>query len=293
MLVDEISFDFIVANCSVAGDCLIWNGNIGKEGYPQMADPKIWREEGRQKQVRLHRWMYEDQVGELRKGQQVRQTCGNKLCVSPKHLETSIPRAGRDPVGEGGRYKGRQKRDDDLERCANGHDWTIETLYIDSKGRRICRICQSASYFRSKGMDPSAHEWKRRKSWEETPQCVNGHSFEEYGWYFNGEARVCRKCFAEKERARWLRTLYGLTPADFESMLVKQAFSCAICNRGFDPDVRELAPCVDHSHSTGRVRALLCSACNIGLGHFKDDPERLKAALLYLKNYEEPRVDSD
>jgi hypothetical protein len=229
--------------------------------------------------------MYENQVGELRKGQQVRQTCGNKLCVSPKHLEVSLPREGRTPLSEAGQYKGSRQREDYLERCANGHDWTIETLHIDPKGRRICRQCQSESYRRKKGYDAS-HAWRRRKSWEETPECVNGHSYEEYGWYFNGEARVCRKCFAQKERARWLRTLYGMTPEDVEGMLIRQGFSCAICGTIFDPDVSERTYCVDHSHSTGQVRALLCRICNLGLGHFKEDVERLRSAAAYLEYYE-------
>ncbi|GAA3614354.1 hypothetical protein GCM10022419_119390 [Nonomuraea rosea] len=224
---DDLTYDFVVQNCTRSGECLIWTGVLGKEGFPQTADRKLWREEGKQRQIRIHRWMYESQVGELRKGQQVRQTCGNKLCVFPGHLEVSTPRPGRSPLGEAGQYKGRKKRDDDGERCANGHEWTEETLYVDRRDRRVCRACQAASHVRSKGGDASAHEWKRRKSWEDTPQCANGHLFEEHGWYFNGEARVCRKCFAEKERVRWLRVNYGLTLEDFKKLLADQDFTCS------------------------------------------------------------------
>ncbi|MFF4220886.1 endonuclease VII domain-containing protein [Streptomyces nondiastaticus] len=282
--IEDITLDFVLENCTESGECLLWTGPVNKENRPHTSDRKYWREEGKTRQIALHRWMYEHHAGEeLRKGQHVKQTCGNKLCLSPAHLSTSQPRPGRTPLGEAGQYKGKQRREDDLERCANGHEWTDEILYVDPKGRRICRICQATSYIRQQGKEPSEHEWKRRKSWEENPECPRGHLYLEVGWYFNGEFRTCRRCFAERERKRWLRVNYGMALEDFEALLVTQNYSCAICAVTFDPDVRDLAPCVDHCHATGQVRGLLCHACNLGIGHFKDDVERLRSAIKYLQ----------
>jgi hypothetical protein len=58
----------------------------------------------------------------------------------------------------------------------------------------------------------------------------------------------------------------------------EQGGRCAICRR--KPGKRRLA--VDHCHKTGQIRGLLCGRCNIGLGHFKDSPKRLRAAIAYL-----------
>lgn len=51
--------------------------------------------------------------------------------------------------------------------------------------------------------------------------------------------------------------------------------------RRYDCQARPLV--VDHDHTTGAVRGLLCSACNTGIGHLKDDPAVVAAALHYLK----------
>jgi len=55
---------------------------------------------------------------------------------------------------------------------------------------------------------------------------------------------------------------------------------CAICGGINDNDD---ALSVDHDHETGRIRGLLCSKCNKGLGSFNDDPELLRKAIAYLE----------
>lgn len=80
-------------------------------------------------------------------------------------------------------------------------------------------------------------------------------------------------------RDEYLLATYGISEATYESMLAKQGRVCAICKR--DPDRKRLA--VDHCHATGRVRGILCSSCNYGLGVFGDSPDRLRAAACYLR----------
>lgn len=69
---------------------------------------------------------------------------------------------------------------------------------------------------------------------------------------------------------------YGLTVAEFDAMKAAQEERCAICRQ-------DVVLCVDHCHTTGRIRGLLCHACNHGLGNFKDNPALLLAAVAYLE----------
>lgn len=90
-----------------------------------------------------------------------------------------------------------------------------------------------------------------------------------------------RKRGTEKEKIRItkyrLRTRYGLTLEDYNYMKSLQEKKCLICKS-------EKKLVVDHCHISGKVRGLLCDKCNLGIGHFKDDIENLKRAIIYLEN---------
>ena len=74
------------------------------------------------------------------------------------------------------------------------------------------------------------------------------------------------------------RRRYGLTEMDYELGIMACGGRCEICGTTFQD-----APHVDHVHGTKLVRGLLCSECNLGLGKFKDNPELLEKAALYLR----------
>lgn len=73
-----------------------------------------------------------------------------------------------------------------------------------------------------------------------------------------------------------LRSKYGLSEQQYHEMLIAQDGLCGAC-------YAEPATHVDHDHETGAVRGLLCSPCNLALGLFHEDIERLEGAVLYLK----------
>lgn len=88
-----------------------------------------------------------------------------------------------------------------------------------------------------------------------------------------------------RRRAGHVARLYGLAQDDYLAMFDQQGGVCAICRQPetmtYRGNVKTL--CVDHDHETGRVRGLLCAACNFVLGKFQDDPARLRTAAEYLE----------
>jgi Autographiviridae endonuclease VII len=90
-------------------------------------------------------------------------------------------------------------------------------------------------------------------------------------------------------RASHLRLAFGLTLEDYDSLLKAQGGKCAICGaeeswaKSSGDGSRLL--CVDHDHSTGRIRGLLCAPCNNLLGMAREDATRLRRAAVYLEDH--------
>ena len=77
---------------------------------------------------------------------------------------------------------------------------------------------------------------------------------------------------------------YNLTFGEYRNMRTLQERRCRICKTHEKNLVRKLL-CIDHDHTTGKVRELLCNSCNTGLGCFKDNPKLLQKAINYLKKH--------
>ena len=94
------------------------------------------------------------------------------------------------------------------------------------------------------------------------------------------------KCKDEAISSRYLEREYGITIDEYNSLLKKQNYRCAICGgEGFlmDSSRHKIKLVVDHDHKTGAVRGLLCHNCNRALGLFHDAEDNLLNAVDYLK----------
>ena len=82
----------------------------------------------------------------------------------------------------------------------------------------------------------------------------------------------------------WLiKTRYGLTQEQYDTVLKSQNGLCAICGTD-DPGSNRKNWCVDHDHKTGRIRGLLCNNCNRGIGLLKEDLFVFESAMVYLRS---------
>jgi hypothetical protein len=79
-----------------------------------------------------------------------------------------------------------------------------------------------------------------------------------------------------------LSSKYGLTQGQWDALREDQNYECAICGLHENDHKNNLS--VDHNHTTGEIRGLLCPNCNTGIGMLKDDPILLQKALDYLLN---------
>lgn len=140
-------------------------------------------------------------------------------------------------------------------------------------GRRRCRICgevKPTDEFRPRKADGST---RRNECWD----C------------FKHEQRDRYRADPDVHRDRMRKATYGLAPGEYDRMHAEQGGLCAICGEPETSLERSTGKprglFVDHHHETGRVRALLCMRCNMGIGHFRERPELLDRAIDYLNRH--------
>ena len=108
--------------------------------------------------------------------------------------------------------------------------------------------------------------------------------------------RECKPCNKRRRAAWWksslgkrssantkLKARFGITVEQFEAKLKEQDGKCLICGATQSVLGHKLA--VDHNHTTGKIRGILCKSCNIGIGNLKDSPILLRQAADYLERY--------
>jgi hypothetical protein len=121
--------------------------------------------------------------------------------------------------------------------------------------RRYCRECAATLYKRDYASRPDYHK-KRSSDWAKK----------------NPEKRKLIQKNAD------LMQLYGISLVDYEARKASQGGQCKICGGPLSPG------CVDHCHATGRIRGILCTGCNTGIGGLKDSIPNLLSAIAYLKS---------
>ncbi len=134
----------------------------------------------------------------------------------------------------------------------------------------LCRVCRSQVV-----KSPKAQE-ARKRYYDRTKE----------------DAKVKRAVYTEKNRERLkqkrledrYKKHYNMTVQQYEEMRLAQNCRCFICNTHESENTHGKL-FVDHDHTSGNVRKLLCNNCNIALGHIKDDRILLSKMDQYLKDH--------
>jgi hypothetical protein len=161
-----------------------------------------------------------------------------------------------------------------------------------SRGDGLSFYCLECNRARS-----NEHYRKRRKAQGKTvrdlswvpdgfrwcPSCEKASAHEDFdrsSYTASGLSSWCKQCKSAASRDAYFYRKYKLKQRELIELRRAQQDRCAICE---DPQPQHL----DHDHSTGRIRRLLCQRCNQGLGLFRDDPYLLHVAALYVKGHHE------
>jgi len=145
--------------------------------------------------------------------------------------------------------------------CRNGHPRIPENLRPRKDGYFDCIPCGWVS---SK---------KYKKRIQETIRARGKEYYEKNREQVLARSKIARS--SPEWQNKRLQRLYGISLEEYQTLCVLQKEKCAICGaKG------ELV--VDHCHTTGIVRGMLCSFCNTGLGYFRDEPNLLTQAATYL-----------
>jgi len=132
---------------------------------------------------------------------------------------------------------------------------------VSGKSRSICKECERRH----------AHETIERKGYPPITDAIRATKTR----YRN----KVRTSGLTNQRVYRLKARLGIDEQSYIRMLDAQHGCCAICKIQLTKRIH-----VDHDHETENVRGLLCERCNIGLGYFSDDPERLRDAALYIES---------
>lgn len=160
-------------------------------------------------------------------------------------------------------------------------------------GRHRCETCQLriepigdqvAASRRRLAMVPEEMRLKRSKAIvaqapDGTSWCAGCQSFRDLE-DFAKSATTCRACASARTHEAMVEKVYGITGDDYAALLKRQGGKCAICRAR--PKSKRLA--VDHNHTTGAVRGLLCSRCNHELMGSAWDSMAIASALWHYMN---------
>lgn len=151
-----------------------------------------------------------------------------------------------------------------------GEEKTYSEFYKGSGNR--CKICHNTDCVNRNKLVPEKNRERAKRWYHKQPENGRKSIVKALEWQRKNKERDSLNKFKYN-----LKRNYGLSYEDYCKKAEEQKGLCAIC---FKPPYRNLD--VDHNHSTGKNRGLLCGNCNTAIGLLKEDPQLFTQALAYL-----------
>ena len=138
---------------------------------------------------------------------------------------------------------------------------------VEEFAKGLCQKCYMKQWRVGKNRSKENHTPKakaRRRSWYEANK---------YGRFSIAKGTT-------------IKHRYGISLEQYEHKLKKQNNLCALCREPFYGNSKGSGrPVLDHNHNESTLRDFIHSKCNVGLGHFDDNPQRLRQAADYLERF--------
>ena len=116
------------------------------------------------------------------------------------------------------------------------------------------------------------HQWKEPSGFSVFRRASHGLSYS------------CKDCEQKRSKDAHYRCRYGISEEQRKELINKQDNKCACCGSEFNDTARG-RPVIDHCHSSGQVRDIICDRCNITLGLIGDDTGLAKKLIDYLARH--------
>lgn len=156
-------------------------------------------------------------------------------------------------------------------------------MVLEAPEGKICTKCKEYKSLKDFGRSHKG-KYKLRSDCKECRRLerFNRNYKQEYIKYkdkIKENTRLWQRKNTNKTRFYQIKTIYGVTREEYNTLKIKFNNTCGICKK---KPKYNLA--IDHCHKTGKIRGLLCRKCNSAIGFLNDDPNLVKAALEYLIN---------
>lgn len=162
-------------------------------------------------------------------------------------------------------------------KCKEVKELNSENFYKSNQTKSgykcYCKLCVNTDNNKYDKLNPKQLYTRVIKSRNRSIKSKQEYSLRSSSWAANNR---------EKVKNSKLKREYGITYEEFVEIFNSQNGSCKICNKKLETLHKNTH--IDHCHNSNKIRGILCSNCNVALGHFKDNIETIENAVAYLKN---------